>query len=112
MSSEMFRRVGRRAMSMLKWSVLVIVCGMPMFAWAQVPVPGNAGRPELPGAVPTATAPRANPNYGMAEAERRAAEAFAAPVDVPVEAPAPVKPPASINLCKLPTDCGPPTSSH
>lgn len=107
MSSEKFRKIGRCVTAVLQCAVLVVGCGMPAFAWAQVPGAGNAGRPELPGAIPTATAPRATASAGMSEAERRAEEALAAPVDVPGEAPAPVKPPASINLWQLANDGGP-----
>ncbi|MBA4020654.1 MAG: hypothetical protein C0483_26135 [Pirellula sp.] len=107
MLSEKFRMIGRRVTPVLPWSVLVVACGLPALAWAQVPGQGNAGRPELPGAIPTATAPRATGSAAMAEAERRAAEALATPVETPVEPPAPVKPPASINLWQLANDGGP-----
>lgn len=107
MSSEKLREMGRRVTTLLRWSVFVVGCGIPAFAWAQANAPGNVGRPELPGAVATATAPRATAGVGMTEAERRAEEALAAPVDAPVEAPAPIKPPASINLWQLANDGGP-----
>lgn len=107
MLTEKFRRIGRRAAAVLQCVVLVVGCSLPAFAWAQVPAPGNVGRPVLPGAVPTATAPRATASAGLTEAERRAEEALAAPVDVPAEPPAPIKPPASINLWQLANDGGP-----